>query len=752
MGAAAPEVAASPRRLRTPLRRINPKDDPDPQWREITWDEALDELAAAMRKVRDEHGAESVAFSRPTPSANGSVDWGPYLFRLAHRFGTPNVNTTSYLCQWNRDHGLKHTYGVGLPNPEFEGASLAIIFGHNPAVTNPQMLDRLREARRAGTQVVVVDPRRSETTKFSDLWLAPRYGTDGALILGAIRHLLMARAFDHDFVVRWTNLPFLLDRSTGRFLRSGAQDHYAVLDESGAVRWVNTRRSPDEWRWTPQLDASLRPEDLAGVPQDLEVPPGGEIVTVFSLLAELTAPFTIERVVAETGLDVEEIGAFYELLATRRPACYYAWNGWEQHSNSFYTHRAMAVLYSLTGAFDAPGGNVTYPRLELSDLDGKSFLSPEVIGKRLGFERNPIGAATVSSVAGSCYRAALEGIPYPLRMLVSFGSNMLLQNPDTQLGKAALLSLDFHAHVDLFETPMTRFADLLLPAAHPWESPGLLLGFGGAPETALHVQYRSPVAMPPGRARPDIDIIFDLAERLGYADDFWSGDVSASFDARLAPHGLALEDLRAEPRGVRVAGEIEYLKHEKVDPVSGEVRGFGTPSRRIEIYSERLTEYGYEPLPVYVPPATSPTANEDLARDYPLVLSSNKLRVMAHSQYRGTPSLRKRWPDPFVEIHPDTAAAFSVNDGEWVRIETPHGAMRVKLAVSKRVLVGVVVGQAGWWESCPELDLPGYDPHSDEGANFNRLIATDVADPVSGGIPVKSYHCRLVKLATPDMT
>lgn len=753
MGAAAPELVSSPRRLRTPLKRVNPKDAPEPEWREISWDDALEALAGAMRGTRERYGAEAVAFSRPTTSANGSVDWNAYLFRLANRFGTPNVHTTSYLCQWNRDEGLKHTYGVGLPNPEFENAALAIVCGHNPALTNPMTLDRLRTARRGGTKIVVIDPRRSETTKFADLWLAPRYGTDGALMLGALRHLLAAKEFDYDFTAAWTNAPFLVDRVSGRFLRGAPgtprAGHYAVVDENHELRFLDPTRPPSECPFEPQLEASLHSDESLRSREALEAPPAVGSATAFLLLREQVAPYTLDRVVATTGLPAEDIRSFYRLIATARPSCYYTWNGWEQHANSYYTHRAMAVLYALTGSFDARGGNVIYPSLELEDLQGGSFLSPTQAGKRLGLEAHPLGAATYSSDANSFYRAALEGKPYPLRVLVSFGSNMLLQNPDSDRGRSALRSLDYHAHIDLFETPMAGSADLLLPAAHAWESPGLRLGFGGGEDTARHAQYRPPVVSPAGDARPDIDIIFDLAERLGYGDDFWSGDVLASFDARLAPHGLRLDQLAARPEGMRVPGRVGYRKHELVDPSSGRVRGFATPTRKIEVYAERLLDYGYEPLPVYVAPSTSPASNEALARDYPLVLSSNKLRVMVHSQHRGTTSLRRRWPEPFVEVHPLTASTHSLEDGEWARIETAQGAMRVKVVISSRVQEGVVVGQAGWWEGCPELGLPGHDPFSDDGANYNRLISIAVVDVVSGGVPMKSYHCRLVKLPAP---
>lgn len=744
MGSAAPDIAGASNRLDHPLRRINGKGE-QPRWEEISWDDALEEVVSRMQAVRGAHGAEAVAFSRPTTSANGSSDWAPYLARLAHRFGSPNLHTTSYLCQWNRDSGLVESYGVGLPSPEFESSGVTVIIGHNAAITNPQTFHRLRQARQNGTKVVVVDPREAETTKLADLWLAPRYGTDAALVLGMIRYLLSTGTYDAHFVSRWTDAPFLVDLVSGRLLRgaSGSEHDgaYAVVGDDGEIGFVDPAVPPERWTIRPTLDARV-----AVIPAGLvDHQPKGGAATVLHLVSERAAPWDVDAVADATGIAPADVRAFAELLAGTRPLSYYTWNGWEQHSNSYYTHRCMAVLYALTGSFDQPGGNVLYPPMEHLDVDGVGLLKPGQAAKRLGLTDLPLGVPNFSSIAQFFYRAILEEEPYPLKMLLTFGSNMLLQNPDSDRGREALRALDFHVHVDMVPTPMSDTADLLLPAATPWESPGLRLGFEGSGDTAFHTQYRPPAAAPPGEARSDLDIIFELARRLGYADDFWGGEIDASFDARLRPLGLTLRELLREPRGLTVATGVRYAKYAEVED-DGAVRGFATSTGKMQLYSERLLEHGYDPLPVYLLPSTSPAENPDLADRYPLVLSSNKLRVTAHSQHRGIAALRKRHPHPYVEIHPDTAAAQGLEDAEWIRVETPLAAMRVKVKVTPKVLRGAVVGQAGWWESCPELGLPGYDPFSDDGANYNRLVAADQGDVVSGSIGVKSFHCRVKRL------
>jgi anaerobic selenocysteine-containing dehydrogenase len=107
------------------------------------------------------------------------------------------------------------------------------------------------------------------------------------------------------------------------------------------------------------------------------------------------------------------------------------------------------------------------------------------------------------------------------------------------------------------------------------------------------------------------------------------------------------------------------------------------------------------------------------------------------------PSLRKASPEPTAELHPDTAARYGIENKKWMIIETPKGAIQVRARVTERILPGVVCCQHGWWQECRELKLPGYDAYSNKGANPSMLIGTDLADPISGSLPHRSYLCRV---------
>src|SRR5207248_2911515 len=127
------------------------------------------------------------------------------------------------------------------------------------------------------------------------------------------------------------------------------------------------------------------------------------------------------------------------------------------------------------------------------------------------------------------YASVLEGKPYQARALLAFGNNMVMGNGGTIEGRAALAQLDFMVAVDFFLTPTAQLADYVLPATTFLEAPALNVGWELPIPAQTHIQYRAPVVSPRGEARSDTQIIFDLAVRLGFGNQFWDCDVAAAF-------------------------------------------------------------------------------------------------------------------------------------------------------------------------------------------------------------------------------
>jgi anaerobic selenocysteine-containing dehydrogenase len=201
---------------------------------------------------------------------------------------------------------------------------------------------------------------------------------------------------------------------------------------------------------------------------------------------------------------------------------------------------------------------------------------------------------------------------------------------------------------------------------------------------------------------------------------------------------VTLEQLRESPGGMRTNVSTRHRKYEQA--------GFRTPSRKIELFSEVFGAHGYPTLPQFVEPAISQRSRPELAERFPLILSCAKSLRFCETQHRQVASLRAAAPDPLVELHPDTAAARGIGAGDWVRIETPRGAVRARAKLNQSLDPQVVFGQHGWWQGCEELDLPDYPPYGPGSANLNLVLQQGPSDPVGGSSPLRASVCNVAPL------
>src|SRR5262245_28011217 len=126
-GRAAPELVYHKDRLTRPLRRRRPKGDPDPGWEEISWDAALDQIAAAMRRLAVQFGPQAVAFSQSSPSTTAIGDSGGFVRRLMNALGTPNMVWPLELCGWGRAFATRYAFGVASVATGSAGGAMADI-------------------------------------------------------------------------------------------------------------------------------------------------------------------------------------------------------------------------------------------------------------------------------------------------------------------------------------------------------------------------------------------------------------------------------------------------------------------------------------------------------------------------------------------------------------------------------------------------------------------------------------------------
>lgn len=743
-GRAAPDLVYSADRLLHPMRRTRPKGDPDPGWQRISWDEALDTAAREIARLREQGGPESVAFGVTSPSATGLSDSLIWIERLINAFGSPNWCYSTELCNWHKDHARAFTFGVGVMAPDFAHTGCVLYWGHNPSTSWLTHATGAIEAKARGAKLVIVDPRQVGLANKADLWLRVRPGSDGALALAVAGVMIAEGWYDRDFMRDWSNGPLLVEPESGRFLT--AADLTPGGDPNHLVAW-------DEAQGRPLLydpangayeRAGARPALLGSF--TVETRTGRRACsTAFTLYAELCRRYPPERAAAICWIEPTQIRAMARMLHESRPVAYYGWTGVGQHTNATQTDRAIALVCALTGSFDAPGGNVIFERIPVNDARGVELMGPAQRAKTVGREKRPIGPARGGWVTGrDLYDAILTGEPYPVRGLVDFGANLLVSHADGARGGAALSRLDFMLHVDLFMTPTAALADIVLPAASAWEREGLRVGFEVSQAAESHVQLRRPAVEPRGEARPDSRIVFDLATRLGLGAAFWEGDIDAGYRHMLEPSGVTLEELRAQPAGVRVPLETRYRKY--AGDGAGPAPGFTTPTRKVEVYSQHFLDHGQKPLPDFVEPATGPYSRPDLAEAFPLVLTCAKTAQFCHSQHRNLPRLRRHMPDPLVDLHPEAAAARGLAAGDWAEIATPHGKLRARVRLRAELDPRVAAAQHGWWQACRELGLRGYDAVGPESANYNGAISSDSVDPISGAPSHRSFLCEVRKI------
>lgn len=745
-GRAAPELVYHKDRLTRPLRRTRPKSSEDPGWEEISWDAALDAIADGMRRTAAQYGPEAVAFSQSSPSTTAIGDSAPFVRKLMHAFGTPNMVWPLDLCGWGRGFATRYVFGTGSVATGSAGGAMAdiagtgclILWGYNPSFSRITHATAAVAGLKRGMKLIVIDPRNVGLANKANVWLRVRPGTDGALALGLANVMIARGWYDQEFVRSWSNGPLLVRSDTNRLLKT---DDLAGGDATGRFLAWNAR-SQGLVRYDPAAGCYDAPSECLALEGEYPVSTRDGIVNcrpVFDHYTALCRRYPPETIAELCWISPDQLTEAARIIWEARPVSYYAWSGHEHHANATETARAIAMLYALTGSFDAPGGNVILPSLPTPSIAGEATQLAPVIG----YAERPLGPARWGSVSTlDFYRAVLEGDPYPVRALLGFGANLLLAQGDPVRGRAALSSLDFYAHADLFMNPTASLADVVLPVASCFEREALKIGFEVSEDAQSHVQLRPKIVPPPGEARSDTDIILGLATRLGYEKQFWNGEADAAYRELLSGCGLSLEQLRANPAAQRRPLTTTYRKYRTSD-AQGNARGFATPTRKVEFWSETFADHGYSALPDVAEALVTPVPSGKSAEPLPLILTCAKPSLFCQSQHRALPSLRKHSPYPEVELHPSTAAKRKIQDGEWVEVRTASGSMRAKARFNDTLDDRIVVGQHGWWQGCEELGIAGSDPADPGGTNFNLTIDVSLRDPISGTPSHRFNMCEI---------
>lgn len=609
--------------------------------------EALDLVARRLRETIDRHGKDSVALY-------GSGQWtipagyvASKLFKGA--LGTNNLEANARLCMASAVTGFMTSFGLDEPMGCYEDidhADVFVLWGANMAEMHPVLFSRMLERRQRSAATRIVD-LATRTTRTS-------YAADRTLIFAPQSDLAIANAICHEIVARdWVNREFV-DRhvafkkgKTG--IGYGLEDDFRFTDEAEDASW-------------------------------------NEYV-------EFLEHYTPEQAQRISGVPAADIRWLASLYADRSRRVMSLWcMGMNQHTRGTWINNLVYNIHLLLGKIATPGNSPF-------SLTGQPSACGTV--REVGTLTHALPRGVVTSEEDRAFAAGIWGVPPAsidsapthhtvsmfraldrgdIRFLWIQGTNPMVTMPNLNRYRAGARKPDrFVVVSDVYPTPTTDVADVVLPAALWIEQEGL---FGNSERRTQHFEQMLP---PPGEAMSDAWQLIEVARRLGFQSLFpWSyadhvegiwNEYARFHDNpkhRLAP----LAELKARP-GVMwpfVDGrETKWRYNTALDPAADRAHGefdfYGHPDHRAWIW-----------LRPYEPPPESPDA------EYPFWLNTG--RVLEHwhsgSLTRRIPTLHRAVPKAYVELNREDARELRIRDRDTVRLTSRRGSMQLEARIDYR--------------------------------------------------------------------
>ncbi|UCG50720.1 MAG: molybdopterin-dependent oxidoreductase [Candidatus Latescibacterota bacterium] len=602
------ERVHSPHRILDPLRKIGWSGEFEP----ISWDVALETIAERLRHYRAAFGPQSVFYYNGSGTKGLLNIVGTAFWKLYGGCTT----TFGDLCWSAGLEATRLTLGENKHNAPWDiaKAKLIVLWGKNAAETNIHQMPFINEALDGGAKLIVIDPRRTESSERAQLLIQPRPGSDGAVAL-AIAHLLIRN-----------------DKLDGEF-----------------------------------IDAHVHG---------------------FSEFAEMVEGMTPERASQISDVPVGYIHEIAGLIGEVKPVTINAGFGMQRYTNSGQTMRAILALLAITGNIGKPGAGWIFANLQSHIFDKVkdpiAFYPP----------KEPDGVVRVSVSTAKLGRDMIETDDPPLKMVWVERGNPVTQNPETDTVLEAFRSLDFRVVVEQFLTDTAREADIVLPAKTMFEQTDVINAYWHT-----YIQLKQKVMDPPGNVKPESEMYFRLAQRLGIPEKDiieecipgpTDADVEAFLKKKLEPFPeLSIERLREGP--VLAPGQEEVAFSDMV---------FQTPSGKIELVSQQAKDWwGVDPLPTYVEPEESIRQKTPESGKYPLYFLTPNTKDRIHSQFNNLDMIRDLSPAPFVEIHPEDARSRGITDRTMVRVFNERGSIELEARYDYSIKRGCVSVTNGWWIS-----------------------------------------------------
>ncbi|TVR89237.1 MAG: twin-arginine translocation signal domain-containing protein [Trueperaceae bacterium] len=667
-GATAMFTWNSPLRLRKPLKLVGPRGSGE--FQEISWDQALDEIAAKLREIVERDGARSVAMT--------THDFGTETNWLAWGLETPNMIGQASTCntagvvgrRWMMGSAYQHH---AMIDPDYENLRYVLFPGRSMAAPIGAV-HNLAKAREHGAKVVFLNPAHPDVAFADGEWISCKPATDAAFMLGVANVLVSEGRFDEHFVRNYTNLPFLLT-DDGHMLTAadlegdGEDDRFAVWDDvSEALAFHD--------------DEDVRP-DMA-FEGNVELADGSEVhvTTAWNRLVAHLRDYTPGRAAEITGVPAATITRVARELHTMQGVVEDTWYN-TRNGNDTDAIMGLMTVNGLLGNLDRPGGMCFRPGTRLPGImsragDGTvtTILGGELAtnpGRRIDQMLYPETNGTFEAIV----KGILDEEPYAINALVMVGATLFHRDPNTKRIEEALRKLELVVNVDIVHQEVCDWSDYVLPSDMFLERDRL--SNVGWTRTATVAKAERVTSPPPGvDARPNEWIMLEIlrrayperAEALGYHEGlkepstFYTEFQKRIEDARLERLAEAWErdvdDVRAEFKrnGFITFRGIQYGSIPYNTPLA-------TPSGRLEIWASRPVTNGWREHGFayhFDPPAyTMPTGANDfyLVNGKSPIGSSGVSSLAFPTQYL---------VDNALWIHPSDAERLGISDGDTVEV------------------------------------------------------------------------------------
>jgi anaerobic selenocysteine-containing dehydrogenase len=379
-----------------------------------------------------------------------------------------------------------------------------------------------------------------------------------------------------------------------------------------------------------------------------------------------------------------------------------------------------------------PGGELQWSGPPILERGSPVFSLYELIPSEVRQKRIRGGESLLPGLFYALPQAVIEtihtGHPYSIRCAFIQGCNPLLSYPNAKKVYQALQKLDFLVVSDMFMTPTSFLADIVLPITTYLEFDSIVsspysLAVSTVQQKVTRIQ----------NCRSDYEIVRDLSEKMDLGEFFWKTGEEC-LDFILKPAGITFDEFR---KIAILEGTKQYRTYQQ--------KAFETPSKKVELYSQRLKEGGFDPLPEWYEKGRKDSDSREPNEKYPFLFTTWKTAPFRHSEGKQISSLRGIHSEPQVIIHPEAAKKLGVEDDDQVCIETEAGKIIQKASMNREIDPRMVGIDYGWWfpERGP-LAIFGWDE-----SNINVIIDDRGPYGREFGTPnLRGLICKIYKISS----